>query len=96
MLKDLILDWAKDRGILDVGTVWGQMDKLYEEVDELSVAIKNSDRAEIRDAIGDIQVVLIILSELLEEDSVKCLEGAYDVIKQRKGKMVDGVFVKEE
>lgn len=96
MLKDLILEWARERGILDVGTVYGQLDKLYEEVDELSVAIKNHDRAEIRDAIGDIQVVLIILAHLLEEDSMKCLAGAYDVIKQRKGKMVDGVFVKED
>lgn len=25
-----------------------------------------------------------------------CLEEAYEVIKDRKGKMIDGVFVKEE
>jgi hypothetical protein len=29
-------------------------------------------------------------------DVVDCLDGAYNEIKNRKGKMVDGVFVKEE
>jgi len=96
MLNDLILGWADDRGILDNGTVEGQLTKLQEEFDELKAAIEMNDRAEIEDAIGDMQVVLIILADLMGMDAREALRGAYDIICQRKGKMVDGVFVKEE
>jgi NTP pyrophosphatase (non-canonical NTP hydrolase) len=96
MLNDLVLGWAHDRGILDNGTVEGQMAKLQEEFDELKAALKANDREEIEDAIGDMQVVLIILADLMGMDARDALRCAYDVICQRKGKMVDGVFVKEE
>jgi len=96
MLNDLILSWAEDKGILDEGTIEGQLDKLQEEFDELKAAIEMHDREEIEDAIGDMQVVLIILADLMGMDAREALRGAYDVICTRKGKMVDGVFVKEE
>jgi len=96
MLNDLILGWADDRGILTNGTVEGQMEKLQEEFDELKAALSMNDRAEIEDAIGDMQVVLIILADLLGMDAQEALRNAYSVIAQRTGKMVDGVFVKDD
>jgi len=96
MLHDLVIGWADDRGILDHGTVEGQMEKLQEEFDELKDAIAKNDMAEIEDAIGDMQVVLIILAQLKGLDALEALRTAYGVIATRKGKMVDGVFVKEE
>ena len=89
------IQWAKERDILEQGTVRGQLVKLFEEVDELEVAVLNDDRAEMIDAIGDIQVVLEIVSEMLGINPEEAFESAYNVIKTRKGKMINGVFVKE-
>jgi NTP pyrophosphatase (non-canonical NTP hydrolase) len=89
------IQWAKERDILEQGTVRGQILKLFEEVDELEVAVLNDDRAEMVDAIGDIQVVLEIVSEMMGINAEMALESAYNEIKDRKGKMINGVFVKE-
>ena len=46
--------------------------------------------------MGDIFVTLIILCKQLGIDCVECLQLAYDKISKRKGKTIDGTFVKEE
>tara|TARA_R110002153_G_C13205123_1_gene487354 strand:- start:242 stop:619 length:378 start_codon:yes stop_codon:yes gene_type:complete len=51
--------------------------------------------AEVNDGIGDMLVTIILLSEMVGVDTTYCLEAAYDVIKKRTGKMVDGQFVKD-
>jgi len=51
---------------------------------------------ELVDGIGDMLVTIIILAKICRVDSVSCLNVAYNEIKGRKGKMVDGLFVKEE
>jgi NTP pyrophosphatase (non-canonical NTP hydrolase) len=49
-----------------------------------------------RDAIGDVAVTLIVGAACADIDVLKCLEGAYEQIKDRKGTLrADGVFVKE-
>lgn len=45
---------------------------------------------------GDVIVTLIILSKQLGIDFEECLELAYLKIKNRKGKTIDGKFVKQE
>lgn len=50
---------------------------------------------EAKDGIGDMLVTIIILAEMVGFDTVECLEAAYNVIKNRTGKMVDGLFVKD-
>lgn len=45
--------------------------------------------------MGDIFVTLIILCEQLNMDPVYCLREAYEKIKDRKGKTINGVFIKE-
>ena len=162
-LRLKVIEWAKDRGIMDKATPLSQCTKVIEECLELVVADLNKDEAEIKDAVGDILVTVIIECEILkkswvnadflvlleyaEKDSGKisgktfpsdileeattlykhlemditpvppirgilalllsyckqngidpreCLQGAYDVISKRKGKMVNGVFVKDE
>ncbi len=94
-MESLILDWAEQKGILKDGTVSGQLDKLKEEYYELLDAINAGDTEEIADAIGDMQVVLIILAEMQRMSSYRCLQDAYTVIASRTGKMVNGVFVKD-
>jgi NTP pyrophosphatase (non-canonical NTP hydrolase) len=94
-LTDLIKNWARDRGLhtMDASK---QMLKLIEEVGELASAISKNKEAEVVDSIGDIYVVLVILSMQLGLDINKCVEVAYHEIKDRKGKVVNGIFIKEE
>ena len=93
-LTNLIRAWAVDRG-LDQADPTKQMLKLIEEVGELASAMNKSNREGIVDGIGDAFVVLVILSLQLDLDIAKCVQMAYNEIKDRKGKMINGVFVKE-
>ena len=90
-----ILEWAEERGILIPDNATKQMLKLTEEVGELAGAIAKNNKIDQIDAIGDIQVVLIILSEQLGINYKEALESAYNVIKDRKGKTVNGIFIKD-
>lgn len=94
-MKDKIVDWAKERGLIKEDNAPKQIIKLSEEVGELCSAYLKKNDLELYDAIGDIQVVLIILCEQLDIDYDKALESAYNVIKNRKGKTVNGTFIKE-
>lgn len=94
-MNDLVLQWAEERGLLKAENAPRQMLKLFEEIGELSGAMAKNKQGDIVDAIGDIQVVLIILSKQLGYDYEQCLVDAYNVIKERKGKLINGVFVKD-
>ena len=89
-----IKQWAKDRNLHEQDPKV-QLSKLMEESGELARAILKDDLNEQIDAIGDITVVLIVLSMQLGLDYSKCVELAYNEIKDRKGKIVDGVYIKE-
>ena len=91
---DNIRDWAKERGIFDKGDSKTQYVKLQEEAGELAKALLNNDKAEVIDAIGDIVVVLTNLAHLEGLKIEDCIQSAYDVIKSRQGKMVNGTFIK--
>jgi len=92
---DLIRFWAQDKGIYAKGNSTTQYVKLMEEAGELAKALLNNDKAEIVDAIGDIAVVLTNLAELEGLKIEDCIDTAYNVIARRKGKMINGTFVKE-
>lgn len=94
MIDDLIKQWGRDKGINNPDK---QTVKLMEEVGELAHEICRGkyDSDELKDAFGDIQVVLIILGDMLDIDTEKCKEEAYNVIKNRTGHNVDGSFVKD-
>lgn len=94
-LEEKIVDWAIVRGITDPENAPKQMLKVMEEVGELAGAIAKGNEDATIDAIGDVLVTIIILSYQLELNPWECLETAYDEIKNRKGKTIDGVFIKE-
>lgn len=94
-MKSKIEKWAITRG-LDKADANRQMLKLIEEVGELASSIARNKKDGIVDSIGDAYVVLVILSMQLGLDIDECIEAAYNEIKDRKGKLVNGVFVKEE
>lgn len=93
--KERVRQWAADRNLIDGSTPRKQMDKLNEECSELYEGILDNDIDDIKDAIGDIQVVLAVMCCQLGLDIDECREIAWEEIKDRKGKMVDGVFMKE-
>ncbi len=95
-LFDKIRIWAKNKGILDKGDSKTQYIKLQEEAGELAKALLNKDKPEIIDAIGDIVVVLTNLAKLEKLNIEDCIESAYNVINKRKGKMINGTFVKNK
>lgn len=92
---DLIRQWADARNIIGGSTPRRQIDKLAEEFQELVNAVDQGDHGGIVDGIGDMIVVLTILAEQHGEMIEACIETAYFEIKDRKGKMIDGLFVKE-
>ena len=147
-LQPLIIEWAREKGLLFEENAPKQRLKLIEECGELASAILKNDVKLQKDAIGDIFVVLVILSEqidydinlnnklrviegfakdssieiiiessfqddcgniyidrsidfleftskLLNLDLTECANIAWNEIKDRKGKTVNGTFIKE-
>ena len=95
-LQDEIIQWGYVRNIISPKNTPKQFMKVTEELGELAEGINKDNQGQIKDSLGDILVTLIILSKDLDVDLLDCLRGAYDVIKDRTGKTVNGVFVKEE
>lgn len=89
-----IREWAIDRK-LDVADPAKQMLKLMEEVGELANAMSKLHYPNIKDSIGDIYVVLTILAMQYSLDIEYCIDTAWEEIKNRKGKTINGVFIKE-
>ena len=111
-LEVKVLEWAKEKGILDKATPLAQAQKTEEEVNELLEALtaqkeglhefRNSKGVlvntdeEIEDAFGDVLVTIIIGAKLQGLKLEDCLQSAYNVISKRTGKMIDGQFVKDK
>ncbi|WP_308636132.1 MazG-like family protein [Paenibacillus silvisoli] len=94
VLKSKIEGWAVDRNLHTADPV-KQMLKLGEEYGELCAAMARDDEDKIIDSVGDMFVVMTILCKQLGVQMEWCINGAYNEIKDRKGKMINGVFVKE-
>ena len=92
---DLIREWADERGLYDNGDTKTQALKLVEEVGETCRAILKEDFDEVIDGIGDCVVVLTNLAELQGVSIEACIDAAYNEIKNRKGKMVNGTYKKD-
>ena len=93
-----IINWGIARNIIGpdaMSAKHNQHAKTVEEVDELMQAIVLKDHNAARDAIGDIIVTLVLQAQMWGLTITECLDAAWDEIKDRKGRMVDGIFVKE-
>ena len=93
---DLIRNWAATRGLYQQGSSSVQYLKMQEECGELAQALLKKDKPEIKDAIGDIIVVLTNLAHLEGFQVEDCIDSAYQEIAARTGKMINGTFVKDE
>lgn len=88
--------WAEERGLYTFGDPKTQTIKMMEELGEFSDALLKQDINEMKDALGDMQVVLINLAKICGFKLEDCLGIAYLEILSREGKMVDGTFQKDE
>ena len=95
MFED-IRDWAATRGLYEKGNSKTQYIKLQEEAGELAKALLQNNKAEVIDAIGDMVVVLTNLAHLEGVHIETCINTAYKEISKRKGRMINGTFVKDE
>ena len=92
-----IQQWHQDRNLIAGSTDKDQVLKLLQELGELSDHVcKDSHPMLIADDLGDMMVVMINIMTRNNLTMQECLEKAYNDIKNRKGKMIDGIFVKEE
>lgn len=91
-----VLRWAEARGIVPHAQPGSQLLKLVSEVGELCDAEGKRDLPAVCDAVGDVVVCLINYCALKDIDLVQCLVGAYEQIKDRRGRLLpDGTFVKD-
>ena len=99
-LKDKVVRWAIKRDLHQADPKIQWM-RVTEEVGEIRDVLLKPTKFEdpkqaLKDALGDSLVTLIVLGTQLNLDLVECLEIAYEEIKDRKGKMVNGTYVKSE
>jgi NTP pyrophosphatase (non-canonical NTP hydrolase) len=93
ILIELVSRWHHDRNLIEGATSKDQVLKLIQEVGELSDSVCK--QQDVKDDIGDCLVILINIAEREGTTLEECLAVAYEDIKDRKGKMIDGIFVKE-
>ena len=92
---DKVIQWAADKDLLKKENSLAQMAKVTEEVGEIASALLRKDETKLIDGIGDTLVTLILLAEMNGLGIEGCLEAAWLEIADRKGKTIDGTFIKE-
>lgn len=85
--------WHHDRNLIAGSSDQAQFVKLAEELGELASNIARG--RDFRDDVGDMLVILTNLVERHGWTLQGCAEKAWNDIKDRKGMMKNGVFVKE-
>lgn len=95
--SDKVFHWGVEKGLVGKNgvTSLSQIKKLKEEVEELEEALREDNFLAAELEAGDVLVVLLNICRLYGLDLTNCLEAAYYKISARKGKIVDGVFVKD-
>ena len=93
-LIDKIMKWHENRNLIEGSTDKDQVLKLQQELGELSDSVCK--QKDVRDDLGDMMVIMLNIMKRNNYTMEECLETAYNDIKDRKGKMIDGIFVKFE
>ena len=93
-LIEKTIKWHEDRNLIEGSTDKDQVLKLQQELGELSDSVCK--QKDMKDDLGDMMVIMLNIMKRNDVTMEECLETAYNDIKDRKGKMVDGIFVKEK
>lgn len=99
-LEKNVIKWANDRELYRYSTDLTRYHKMAEEFEELADEMfppegENVNIDRVRMEAGDLLVTIINLLHPMGLDLETCLKAAYEKIKDRKGRMVDGTFKKE-
>lgn len=93
-LVDLVSLWSMDKGLHKADPT-KQFLKVTEEFSEIAAALSRGNEELFKDAVGDTIVTLIIIAQQKGYTLEDCVNAAYNEIKDRRGKLVDGTFIKE-
>lgn len=93
-LVEQVQQWSIDKDLHN-GNSDRQALKFYEEAGEVASALSRGQMDALKDGIGDTVVTLIILAQQHDMTLQECLQYAYDEIKGRKGKTINGTFIKQ-
>lgn len=90
-----VREWGREKNINDARS---QFARMVEEVGEIATELNRNrfDSLAMEDSLGDALVTLIIFADIAGYNLEDCLELAYNEIKDRKGKTVNGSFIKSE
>lgn len=94
-LVELCRQWGKEKGLHDTNDPTRQTLKLVSEIGELAQAVIENDDKDIQDALGDALVVIIQICAVRGYNVNETLNNVYSVISKRKGKTVNGAFIKD-
>jgi NTP pyrophosphatase (non-canonical NTP hydrolase) len=94
--NDEIIRFFKDKGLYESTNDLIQFDKLQEEVNELEEALTSKSKAEILSEAGDVYICLLNVLHCCGLDLSDAVDSSVDKVTKRKGKVKNGMFVKEE
>ena len=94
LLFTKVRKWGREKNICDGKAQFAKMVEVCGEAAH-EITRNSTDSKAFEDAIGDIMVTVIILADIYGYDAEDCLELAWKEIKNRKGKTVNGSFIKE-
>ena len=97
-MNQLIIDtlkWADSRNLLDNTDPTRQAMKMVSEVGEFCDEVLKGDFEKQKMEMGDVIVTCILTSHKLGFSIEEALQAALTKIKNRTGKVVNGVFVKD-
>lgn len=95
VLARKIINRFTEIGIVKPENAKTQFMKATEELGELAEGINKGKPQQVKDSLGDVLVTLILLAEDLNLNLLDCLNFAWGEIKDRKGEVKNGSFVKE-
>ncbi len=96
-IQDSVTQWAHDRNLIEGTTTDKQFVKLIEEAGELAECLAKDKRLD--DVEPEIGVMLVVLNNICVQKGTtlnNCFWSAWMKIKDRRGKMIDGYYVKED
>lgn len=91
-----VIKWSEDRNQLQTITIEKMVFKFLEELGEFSRHCIRRNKPAVEDALGDMYVILVQIAYLCGFSFNECAWKAYEEIKDRKGVLINDMFVKEE
>jgi NTP pyrophosphatase (non-canonical NTP hydrolase) len=95
-LEMLIANWAEEKGLLNPEFAPKQFMKIQEELGELASAIIKEDIDKEIDGFADVLITIIVLAWQRNINLKHALNMGWDEIKDRKGVVLKGSFIKNE